>query len=859
MKTYLGMYLGIVVQNNDPEYRGRVKVYVPHIQANVYESWYKELKDKSFNFPGKNIKSDLNKILPELKTILPWADNAMPMIGGGSGRYNAYEEIGTISDSNRYETLKPHSHETTVEKKYNLNSEHIGEKPGKIYESHNLWVNDAFTNTENPDQPGDDLTGGADELPLFDELPMGERLNGVNRPNKYAHNYRPTTYSNCAKGSFSIPNVGAHVWVFFEGGNPLQPVVFGVSHGQEDWKGIYDCHGEYEPEHGMDYPGTYENISKAEEEVYDNNTETYRNKYVINQKGGSLEFINTDNREILKMTHYSGSFKEFNNHTNIEFAARNNQRLVQEDEYDTVKGFRNIYTERDLDYIVRGDFYRKIGYQNFNYHLLWRENMRALAETKSLFEVCRVTGNPGYGVSGSIPQEQKPIGPGFIKCPVCHDTGRISYHKLYNKFKIPQKPLATDTSFSWNGASNATIHNNQSGWNNPIGRFPSSSSSAQDRPIQYTFPNRSAGFGVETNPYQSAEQHGGGGGYIFGEKCPVCNNGSGIAGSSPSTMEGSWELEELKSDAKFEEAIKLATEALAPIESNLGLGGSEIITTAKHKVENIGLVMNDYRSIRTDPVGKMYRDKMVVHKQGVLTSQKPTPLIENVHVDDLPGGTYSLNVSNRWNVHVGAGGISMKTYGRVEVAGTQVNVAGEQVNIGSQNEVNIDGGKRLSIVSDIISIRQRNRGQVLVDSDLGVSQNVVIGGGLHVEGELSCHHLTAPVEIHETELVKLYSKLLSGLTFKCNIKGGSHSVSPHGTAHPSWTNGTLTLVSDSNDDHCIAYDHSHLFKAPAMHLVENSDLVRTRGKECNDTETPERAKSHPVEVVSATKKVKSTI
>ena len=92
-------------------------------------------------------------------------------------------------------------------------------------------------------------------------------------------------------------------------------------------------------------------------------------------------------------------------------------------------------------HIVRGDFYRKIGYQNFNYHLLWRENMRALAETKSLFEVCRVTGNPGYGVSGSIPQEQKPIGPGFIKCPVCHDTGRISYHKLYNKFKIPQNPL----------------------------------------------------------------------------------------------------------------------------------------------------------------------------------------------------------------------------------------------------------------------------------------------------------------------------------------------------------------------------------------------------------------------------------
>ena len=117
-----------------------------------------------------------------------------------------------------------------------------------------------------------------------------------------------------------------------------------------------------------------------------------RNKYVINQKGGALEFVNTDNKEVLKMTHFSGSFIEFNNHTNIEFATRNSQRLIQEDYYDTVKGFRNIYTERDLDYIVRGDSYKKIGYQNYNYHLQWRDEMRPLAEVKALFEIQRING-----------------------------------------------------------------------------------------------------------------------------------------------------------------------------------------------------------------------------------------------------------------------------------------------------------------------------------------------------------------------------------------------------------------------------------------------------------------------------------
>ena len=122
MNEYSGMYLGIVVQNNDPEYRGRVKVYVPHIQANVYQNWYDQITDKGFKFMGANVQSDLEKILPELKTVLPWAENAMPSVGAsGSGRYNAYDNTASISDTNRNETLKPHNHQQTdLEKKYKL-------------------------------------------------------------------------------------------------------------------------------------------------------------------------------------------------------------------------------------------------------------------------------------------------------------------------------------------------------------------------------------------------------------------------------------------------------------------------------------------------------------------------------------------------------------------------------------------------------------------------------------------------------------------------------------------------------------------------------------------------------------------
>ena len=832
-KKYTGMYLGIIVQNNDPKYRGRVKVYVPHIQANVYENWFSELSDKKFRFPGGNIESDLSKILPELKTVLPWAENAMPMIGAsGSGRYGAHDDIATISDSNRYETLIPDKHQTDVEKKYKLNDENIGEKPGKVYEHHKMWVSDAFTNTKNPDHDGSLQSA----MKPFNDLKTGDRLNGVNRPNTYSYMYRPTTYSNCAKGSFSIPNVGSHVWVFFQGGDPLLPVVFGVSHGQEDWRGIFES----TDSHGQDYPGSFENISTTEERVFDNNTETYRNKYVINQKGGSLEFVNTDNREILKMTHYSGSFLEFNNHVNIEFASKNAQRLVQEDAYDTVKGYRNQYTERDYDFIVRGDRYKRIGYQNYNVYEEWHKKARTLAEVKALFESARVNGK--VWVNGSL-LETKQVGV-FAPCPVCNDEEYIRYHALNTVMTNVNK---TDTHSSFNGAHNATLGAKHVGYVAPIGRFKSA-------PYGVIYKDNGTNKTMDSPPYQSASKHkGGGSGQIFGETCPVC----GGTGVSPSTMEGDWEDEPLKSDSNFDSMLKSTVQSLAEIESKMGLGGSEFVNVAKHRIETIGMIMNEFPSIRIDPVGKMYRDKMVIHKNGVFASKAPTPMVEMVHVDDSPGGVNILNVGCRWNVQVGSGGVSIKTTGRVEMSGSQFNIGAEQINVASDNEVNIDGGKRLSLVGDIVSIRQRKRGQILVDSDLGVSQNVIIGGGLHVEGELSCNHLTIPVEIHETECAKIYSKLLKNLRFTCNINGGTHVVSPHGGNHPSWSNATVTLIADSNDNHVVDYSHSHLFKNGAMHLMASNADVREAAKTCNeDTEDPFRAPAMEREVMTSEEKVK---
>jgi hypothetical protein len=173
--------------------------------------------------------------------------------------------------------------------------------------------------------------------------------------------------------------------------------------------------------------------------------------------------------------------------------------------------------------------------------------------------------------------------------------------------------------------------------------------------------------------------------------------------------------------------------------------------------------MNDFGAIRVDMLGKMYVSEVQVGKYGSFYNRTPTPLVELVQVDDLPGGNYTLNVCNRYNVMVGAGGISMKSYGVVNISGAVTNIAGEQINLSSELEVNIDGGKRLSLVGDVISIKQRENKQVVVEGSLGVTNNLVVAGGMHVEGELTANHITIPTDVQNTEQQIVYGTPVEGM------------------------------------------------------------------------------------------------
>ena len=620
---HLGNYLGIIIQNNDPERRGRVKVFVPHIAATLYENWnqtFKDGSDKHFVFPDKATNPDLHKVLPYLKEVLPWAETALPVFGGSaSGRYNAFKNKGSVSDSNYWQ------------------DDNIAEgfRPSQNYVRDNR-LSDAFDQSDSS-------------------------FSGLVNPN--ANQYVPSDYSNLARGIFTIPNVGAHVWVFFAGGDCNYPVVFGVSHGMEDWQRIYTLQKSSDPKNKQfispDYPDSYENLSNDEQATLDHNMKTFRSKHIINSNKHVFEMIDTDLSEVLKMTHYSGSFLEFNNNTTSRLSTSNDQLLVLGDQFTTIRRNQSNHVANYQENTIRGDRSTKIG--SFNtcrpISLQILTILRDTHKYKRLFESTRTVAQIPY----TSPLQEMIGSP--AKCPVCGGSGQ--------KFDLP---------------------------------------------------------------------------------CVTC----GGSGNSPSSQDGTYPLDQRKwSDEiinKINDNQKLIFDL--DLEGKIGNGGDDIETLTGNRVTTIGAAFNDLESYRVDSSGKIRNEGVHIGKSGTYLSMAPCPLVEYVDVDSIPGGDWSITVGNKYTLNVGSKGVSIKTTGPMDIYGTIMNISSESLNIVGKHEVLINSDSRIELRADIISLHptKGQRGNVLVDGQLGVRNNLKVVGGAHIEGELSYVHSTTPYEWYMTEV-----------------------------------------------------------------------------------------------------------
>lgn len=212
-----GVYKAIVIDNNDVQIpnSGRVQIFIPELHSVNLQQFLKGKQTIQYKFPGNNIISDLDSnTLNYLKTICPWCIPSSPVTGeSGPGLYNGFNGNATTNDNPCYGTS-----DTQYPDKYI--------KPGAVTESAHYIVPDAFSSP---------------------------RQNFTARGNSHGAEYRAPVYSNCPKGSFAIPRVGAMLLVAFYKGDANFPVYIGCLPSAQDFSSIFAMDGTT-----PGYPGGFE-------------------------------------------------------------------------------------------------------------------------------------------------------------------------------------------------------------------------------------------------------------------------------------------------------------------------------------------------------------------------------------------------------------------------------------------------------------------------------------------------------------------------------------------------------------------------------------------------------------------------
>lgn len=231
-KKYNGFYIGYVVQNNDPDRGGKVKIFVPAIMPTLGGISSEINADNA----GVQIDfSDLSTISPavlaQIKNTLPWARQVSPLIGSGSPTiFNARNHTTSPVDD-------PFWRQWYADLKKLGGRSDSPRRPGALSQLLQFLIKGAFGSKTTTDA----VFGKIPENPVVDTN------------NTFSSGIK----SNMAKGAFSIPGVGAVVWMFFENGEWDLPVYFGYQHATSAWREIFNANSE--GQQGSNYPSGYEN------------------------------------------------------------------------------------------------------------------------------------------------------------------------------------------------------------------------------------------------------------------------------------------------------------------------------------------------------------------------------------------------------------------------------------------------------------------------------------------------------------------------------------------------------------------------------------------------------------------------
>ena len=492
----------------------------------------------------------------------------------------------------------------------------------------------------------------------------------------------------------------------------------------------------------------------------------YRNKSVINQRGATLEINNSTDREEIKISQYSGSNISLNNLANVELATNNKQTKINHDSFETVGNDKTVFIANNKIERVVEDKYDLRGFAGESQILKakeWRESYSDLAKKNSTFQIQR-----GGGSS----------------------------------------PNGKNTPQSGSRAGNATLQQTNTVCANTYDTYSSTPirNSSVDEVVAYTpVSPRQGSVASPTGPDVGTDVPKGNISYPEG---PAKNS---------ATEGGNWSP--TPDHLSLADDIKAKQDQLNVIEQQLGNGGNEVTFVKRHKIETIGAINNNYPSVRVDPSGRSQPAEVTVGDNLAFVGVSNVPHVEEVNNDmNFPVGDYTLNVGNKYNIFTGSGGVQIKTSGAFEVGGTTCKIACNKVNIQGSGGVTISSEGFVELQSaNHISIRSNK--QILIEPGLGVKNNLIVGGGQYIEGELYTHHITAPLEMQETQDTTLYGK------FNTNSAKTLFIAETYVPSH-----GWCQTFALPTDDLIVNYPHSHHFANLPLRLMDSNVSVRKKAQ-----------------------------
>ena len=495
----------------------------------------------------------------------------------------------------------------------------------------------------------------------------------------------------------------------------------------------------------------------------------YRNKVIINQRGGALEIDNTTENEKIKLSHRSGSNINFTNVVTSELATNNKQVSVVHDSYETVGGDKNIFHGKDKTVRTVENSYELDGFYDqsqLDALARWKVVYKSIAKLNSQFKIKRGGNSYPNGESTELSGSRS-------ENPVLKNTPITVENKFHGYTGVPTRKNSKDEVVTYE----KVIDRNQT-------------KPASQKKITVDDITKSAGGS--------------------GSKAPgVMEFGASLHAA---TENGEWEVN--SETTEISDKILELQDSLTSIESNIGNGGDKISCIKRHKFEQVGGVFNDFPSIRIDPKGRSQPFEMLVSDTGTYKNHDYVPHVEEIdNASNFPCGNDDKIVGNSYTRSVGSGGINFKTTGSFEMSGTSLKTGFKRINLNASHGIQI-GSEEFIEIQSLKTITLRTNRQVYMDSSLGVRGNVIIGGGMSVEGEVYLQHVTAPLEVHQTEDTVLFGKFATDNDKSLHI--GDTLV--NGVWWPTYAKASHNLI--------VNYPHSHHHHGIPMRLTEANKDVR---------------------------------